>query len=286
VAFNRKTGMMESIQYQGKELIIMGPAPNFWRPVTDNDFGNKMHQKSKVWRYAGNKRHLTAFNTKKMKGAVRVDTRYDLKDVQSELILTYQIMGSGDMLIRYRFVPGKKGLPEIPVIGLNMQLPKAFVNVDWFGRGPHENYWDRKTGTPVGYYSSKVSDLYFPYISPQENGNRSDIRWVSFTDSSGMGLLVAGMPLINFSALHYSNEDMDREYRGSLHTVDLAPREEVCVDIDYQQRGVAGDDSWWAMPYPQYRLEAREYTYTFRLRPFSALDDPAALARQKFGMSE
>ncbi len=284
--FDRGTGLLRSFLFQGKELLVRGLEPDFWRPPTDNDFGYGMPRKQGIWRKAGENRVLKEMKAEKVRGGVLVETLFEVMEAEGQLRMSYFIIGSGDVLVHYQFSPGKKDLPDIPSIGLSFQLAASLENVAWFGRGPHENYWDRKTGSPVGFYRSTATDLYFPYVSPQENGNRSDVRWVAFMDASGGGLLAAGMPLLAFSALHYTKDDLTREYRGSLHIADIQKRTPVCVDLDMQQQGVGGDDSWGAMPYPQYRLGPRDYSTTFRLRPFAAFENPWSLFRQKFIMPE
>ena len=156
----------------------------------------------------------------------------------------------------------------------------------WYGRGFHENYWDRKTGAPVGVYAAKVIDLYHPYIRPQENGNRTDVRWVALTNNEGTGLLAVGMPLLSISAHHFIDDDFDPGLeKRQRHAYDVRKRDLVTLKLDYQQMGVGGDTSWGerARPHPEYRLPARNYSYSFRLRPFSEKEEsPMALSKLKF----
>ena len=154
--------------------------------------------------------------------------------------------------------------------------------MEWFGRGPHENYADRKTGAAVGTYEATVTELHTSYIRPQENGNRSDTRWVSLASQNGKGLLAVGDPVFEFSALRFDDEDFDEgdvpKYR---HAWDLAPRDQVTLDLDMAQMGVGGDTSWGARPHPQYRIAARPFRYRVRLVPFDGRErSPAAISRQ------
>jgi beta-galactosidase len=257
--FDRKKGQLVSWIYKGSEFIRSGFVPNFWRAPTDNDFGWDGPKALKVWREAGKK--------------LKVET------------VSAKIYASGDVLITGRFVPAKGvKLPMMPRFGMTLTLTGQFVNIEWFGRGPHESYWDRKTGAAIGIYSSTVKDRYHPYIRPQENGNMTDVRWLALTDKRGMGLLVVGMPLLSISAHHYLNEDFDPGLnKAQRHPHDLKTRDLVTLNIDYKQMGVGGDTSWgWrAKPHPEYTLPVKEYSYSFRLRPFIPKDGtPLQLSKQ------
>ena len=148
-------------------------------------------------------------------------------------------------------------------------LPKAFDNMSWFGRGPFENYWDRNTAAFVGLYSGKVADQFVPYVRVQENGNKTDVRWMSFVDNQGNGLKFVGVSsLLSMSAQHYTIDDMDPgiEKKG-IHPADLDARDQVNVNIDLLQMGVGGDTSWGALTYDRYRLAPVKYAYSFRICP-------------------
>lgn len=158
--------------------------------------------------------------------------------------------------------------PEIPRFGVYFTLPGDYENLAWFGRGPHENYCDRFTSAFVDLYESTVSEQYFPYIRPQENGYKTDVRWLKLTDESGNGILFDGLPQLSFSALHNSIGDLDQGNKHNYqHTNDIAPKEEIYVAIDMKQMGVGGDNSWGAKPHPQYLIPAGDYSFKFRMRP-------------------
>ncbi len=165
---------------------------------------------------------------------------------------------------------------------MKMTIPKEFDNVVWYGKGIHENYWDRNTSALVGIYKSTVREQYVPYISPQENSYKTDVRWVAFLKDEGNGLLAVGMPLICFSALHYTNDDLTQESRGTMHTTDLKERDFIFLNLDYRQMGVGGDDSWGARPHAQYSLPAQEYSYKFRLKPVLNKDDLMMVNKERF----
>jgi len=171
--------------------------------------------------------------------------------------------------------------PEIPRFGIRFAMPAQYGDFSWFGRGPHENYCDRNSSAFVDLYQSKVSNQYFPYIRPQENGYKTDNRWITLTNASGNGLLVIGKPLFSSSALNNSIEDFDQGTKQNYrHTIDIIPRDKVFVTVDLMQMGVGGDDSWGALPHPQYLLPAKDYTFKCRLIPFKKTDNPFELSAE------
>jgi len=276
--FDKATGLLKSYVYKGMALIRTGLEPNFWRAPTDNDFGNGMPRRQGVWRKAGDNRTLDKFAVaQEGSGVVRVDALYTLKDVTSTYEVTYRVFGTSDIVVSVVLTPGKRGLPELPRLGMKMTLPAAFANVRWFGRGPHENYVDRKNSAFVGYYGTSVFETLVPYVSIQEYGNRTDCRWAMLADRAGNGLLAVGLPWFDFSALPFSAEDLTQDERGQKHPYEIVQRDFVSLSLDYGQMGVGGDDSWGAREHPQYRLPARRYAYAFRIRGFAAGEDPAAL---------
>ncbi|NIM13016.1 MAG: DUF4981 domain-containing protein [Candidatus Aminicenantes bacterium] len=288
--FDRKTGEIISWIYKGKEFIKTGPKPNFWRAPTDNDFGWGMPKECRVWRNAWQKPKIENVTVKQIDASkIQVDVEATLPKGTggSKYFTTYTVLGSGDVLVTNRFVPGKTGgLPVIPRFGMTMALPVEFDRIEWYGRGPHENYWDRKTGAAVGFYKDSAMEQYHPYIRPQETGNKTDVRWAALTNENGMGMLAVGMPLLNISAYHFLNEDFDPGMeKKQRHPFDLQKRNLVTLNLDYKQMGVGGDTSWGdrARPHPQYRLPVKEYSYSFRLRPFSPKDGtPLALSKIKY----
>jgi beta-galactosidase len=204
---------------------------------------------------------------------------------------TYTVLGSGDIITEVSFQKASADLPEIPRFGMNLQLPRSFDQMTWYGRGPFENYWDRNAAAYVGRYHSSVADQYVPYVRPQENGYKTDVRWVAVADADGVGLLAVGMPHLSVSAHHNILEDFESPEAGFMgrnravnrHTVDVRPRNLVSLDLDYRQMGVGGNNSWGAETLDRYRLLDTSYRYAFRLRPFDAAqEDPAEVARQRF----
>ena len=271
LTFDKIDGTIRSLVYEKKELIKGGLIPNFWRAPNDNDFGNGMPERCKIWFDAGKKRSTENVSVTKIgPSQVRIDVAFTLEAGGSLYDCRYIILGSGDIIIENRFIPGSPDLPELPRLGMQMILPAEFDNMEWYGRGPHESYWDRKTGAAVGLYRGKVIDQHHPYIRPQESGNKTDVRWVALTDDQGVGLLAVGMPVLSTSANHYLIEDFENgPAKEQRHAIDLVKRDLVTWNLDFKQMGVGGDDSWGARPHDKYTLFPKEYTYKFRLRPFS-----------------
>jgi beta-galactosidase len=268
IRFNMETGNLDSYQLNGIEIFEKGMEPNFWRAPIDNDFGFRMPNRLGVWKNASNNRLLNDIAIKEISpNQITVFVKYELPDIDSEYHVEYEILGNGDVTVKNTFIPGKEGLPDIPRLGMTMRIPEEFNKVKWHGRGPHENYWDRKTSAFVRVYESTVKELYYPYISPQENGNRTDTRWITLTNKEGIGILVTGMPYLSWSALPYTIEDLTQESRGSKHAYELKERDFICLNLDYKQMGVGGDNSWGARPHEKYRLRPQEYSYSFRLSP-------------------
>ncbi len=285
ITFDPATGQMTSFTHRGFELLLQGPRADFWRAPTDNDFGNDMQKRCAVWRTAGTAMTLDRFAVRQAgRTQVQVDALFSVPAGGSSLRTSYRIMGSGDVIVEQAFVPGGTDLPELPKFGTQLILPGSFTEIEWFGRGPHENYCDRYTGSAVGRYRMPVAEMYHPYIRPQENGTRTGVRWVALTRDDGVGLLASGLPLLSINAQHYLTEDFDPgEEKAQRHTFHVKPRDLVCLNLDWRQMGVGGDTSWGARPHEEYTLEPEPYTYRFRLRPFVAGDEsPAELGRQEF----
>jgi beta-galactosidase len=280
------------------ELVKSGPVPNFWRAPIDNDFGNGLHIRLRMWRVAGENREVKDVKVIKTAGnKIKVTYEFDLFDQGNQFVATYKsvytVYGSGDVVVDNHFKKTKEDLPNIVRMGMNLVMPREFDQMTWFGRGPQESYWDRKTGAFVGLYSGSVADQFWAYLRPQENGNKTDVRWVTITDNAGNGLLFSGMPLLEVSAHHNILEDFEsmertdgRQRPGveviNRHTTDVKPRDLTSVNIDYKQMGVGGDNSWGARTHDEYRLLDNEYRYSFRMKPISSSDKPAELARMKF----
>jgi len=262
-SFGKKSGALEGYMFKGKQMIGSPLIPNFWRAPTDNDKGNGNDKRLAVWREAGPKRKVKSIAAEELSPQrIEVIAEAIIPAGNTSLKNLYQIFGNGEIQIEYNLQASGE-IPDLPRIGMQMTIPGELENVEWYGKGPQETYWDRNTGAAVGIYAMKVDDLFFPYIETQESGNRTDVRWVSITNQDGLGFLVKGEPIIYFSAWHFKMEELD----GKRHPYEIKRSEEITVNLDYRQMGVGGDDSWGAPVHDQYRLWPGAYSYKFIIRP-------------------
>ncbi len=283
IGFNTHTGMMTSYVVHGRELLERGIEPNFWRPPTDNDFGSNYPTSAAVWRNAASHRTLLSCTAKRASDTqVDVRVEYLLRDVESRFVLEYSIFGNGHISIANTFLTERPDLPDMPRLGITLQLRKDFEAMEYYGRGPHENYCDRNSSAFIGRYVSTVSDQYVPYISPQENGNKTDVRWAAFRAPNGSGVVFSGAPTFGMSALHYTVDDLTQENRGSMHTIDLVKRDCVVLNLDLKQRGLGGDDSWGATPHSQYCILPHTASFTLRLAPLNVNDDAGLVSKLRY----
>ena len=283
IQFDPVKGEMTSFLFEGDELLLKGPSPNFWRAPIDNDFGNNNHKRAGIWRNAGPNKELSKVKVKRdSPGQVTIRFVFDLNDEEGEKLARYNsvytVNGFGEVGVSNDMEILAKKFPDLPRFGMNLIMPVDFDRLTWLGRGPHESYWDRKTSAFVDLYSGSVSDQYWPYIRPQENGNKEDVRWLALTTETGKGFIFRGEPLISFSAHHMLMEDFESSDRTDgrrtegekpvqRHTIDVVPRELTSVNIDYKQMGVGGDNSWGARTHPEYRLSDRTYSYSYWMIP-------------------
>jgi beta-galactosidase len=280
--FDRQTGTLTSLKAQGRELLKSGPLPNFWRAPTDNDFGNHMPERCAVWKESTYRRQVQKVDLIPVSdGQVRIVVHFAFPASESKMTVAYTLFGNGWTKVENTFTPGKQQLPELPRLGMRLRVDSVFNRAQWFGRGPWENYWDRKRSAYLGLYSLPVEKMFFPYVSPQETGYRTDTRWLALRDSSGAGVLFVGDPTFGFSALRYSIEQLERKYRGEKHLNQIHEGDYVEVMIDYGQTGLGGDDSWGAKPHAQYVLMPQKYRYTFYLKAIAAGENPQELLKNR-----
>jgi beta-galactosidase len=267
LTINKKTGSIDSFIWDNKELIVSPLEPNFWRPPTDNDWGFanfvKILRKRRPWAGVAQKRKVMSFVIKEMAPQlIKIHVEYKIPQGKTPYITEYLIYGSGDVIIENSFTPAK----EIHKFGMQFAIAKEYDKITWYGRGPHENYWDRKTGAAIGEYTMGIGEFTHDYVRPQENSNRDDVRWVSFTNSQGKGLVAFGDPVINIGAWPYSQADLEK----ARHINELPIRDFITINLDYKQKGVGGDDSWGAPIHDEYRLFGNiKYQYRFRIRPIA-----------------
>ncbi len=297
VVFDKNAGIMKSYKAGETEFLQTGPVPDFWRAPTDNDFGNGLNKRAAVWRKAGEKRRVTSVTVEEIPGAAKIKISFDLIGDTGEPIARYNsyyaVMGSGDVQVNNQFIMAGNDLPEIVRMGMNLVMPRRFSQFTWLGRGPQEAYQDRKTGAFTGLYQCSVEDLYFPYVRPQENGNRTDVRWAAVTDQAGYGLMFKGLPLLEVTAHHQIMEDFESPVRTvgryvdgekvvNRHINDVKTRDLTSVNVDYKQMGVGGDDSWGARTHEPYRLTEKEYNYSFIIRPVKPGDNLSEEGKKEY----
>ena len=289
VGIDASTGTMVTLDYGNGNLILKGMQPNFWRAPIDNDYGYNMPEVLKKWKLATEEQNLASLelnydeqqqpldllklsaNPFSIQNNLELAAKFNLSAVGGVAGITYRINNKGEIMIACNLSELQGQLPILPKYGTNFVIKKAYDNVNWFGRGPHENYQDRNTSSLIGAYNAKVEELYYPYIRPQENGNRTDIRSVSFTDDSGKGISITAAQPFEFSAHHQYNSDFDEgPTKNQRHTYDIPQRELININIDYKQMGVGGDNSWGLMPHKEYQiLPDDNLSYSFIIKPLN-----------------
>jgi beta-galactosidase/evolved beta-galactosidase subunit alpha len=275
VVFDSIRGIISSYNFAGRKIISKGPKINFWRAPTDNDrlgWGDQA-QLEKKWRDAGMhwlQHRMDGFECKKIDAStVQVTVKSRIAPpVFTRAFLCeyiYTISGNGEMTIEAKGEPIGEWPLMIPKIGIQFEIPGEFFRVKWFGLGPGETYPDTRMAGKVGKFCKSVEELYTPYVYPQENGNRSDVRWVSFCDLRGYGFKVCAAPMINFSAHRFTTRDLTE----AKHTYDLPLRDEITVNLDYRQNGI-GTASCGPGVLPQYYLKAEKFGFTVKFKPVTA----------------
>lgn len=229
---------------------------------------HKMSTWAAVWREAAAKREVTRCEvTAREPGRVTVVAEMRIPAGESTARYAYTVTGGGAVEIASTFSPKGAKLPVAPRMGLKTELPGGCDRVRWYGRGPHENYRDRWTGAPVGLHSLRVAEMIYDYVEPQENGHRTDLRWMTIVDASGAGLKVTGLPRLAMNAWPYRQEDLE----GPAHPYEMPARQTVTLCLDHLQMGVGGDDSWGARTHPEYCIQPGVvYEHRMRLEPLAA----------------
>ncbi len=262
---SHKTGLQQYAK-NGRQVLKENLQPNFWRAPTDNDFGAQIQRKLSVWRAAGYNRILKNVAIKEENKSISVIFYYRLPDVAADYVQSYTVHADGSILSDITYTTDNKDLTEIPRFGSVITLPVAFDNYEYYGRGPVENYVDRKDAAMLGIYQSKVQDQYVPYLRPQENGNKTDVRWLILTDDDGFGLKVEALQPMGVTALHNASEDFDPGMtKKQMHINDIYPRNEVILSLDLFQRGLGGTNSWGQLPLDQYRYANKAYRFSYQL---------------------
>lgn len=268
VVINKESGLLSQYTVGSEAVVKDALAPNFWRAATDNDFGNGMPNKCDVWKNAGAHAQLVTVEVlQNTSDILEVKSTLTLAGVEADYTLVYTVTKGGAVQVVVDYAT-EADLPDLPRFGMVMSLQADFNTFAYYGRGPWENYSDRKASSFIGIYESSVEEQYFPYIRPQENGNKTDVRWLTLVNNDGVGIKVTGAQPLSVSALPFSISDIDPgKTKDQRHTVDVPFKDEVYLSLDLAQRGLGGDNSWGAYPHEQYLLKAKAYTFTYTISP-------------------
>ena len=271
------SGWIDYLDVDGQTMLVDRESitPEFWRAPTDNDYGAWLQQRFGVWKNPQMKLKECQV------GDNSVAATFDMPEVQAVLTMTYTLQPNGEVVVKEHFMPNppKEGrdvvrIPPMFRYGMQLQMPKGFDTVEYYGRGPAENYIDRNSSEFLGVYHNKVSDEYYSYIRPQESGNHTDVRWFRITDGKGRGLELYSDAAMEVSALHFLTEDLDdgpvKEKTWGHHSGDLVERSLTQVHIQQRQMGLGCVNSWGAWPRQEYLVPNKERSFTFVIRPLTS----------------
>ena len=271
--FSRKTGFITRYEVRGLDFLADGSTlrPNFWRAPTDNDFGAGLQHKMAVWKQPEMK--LKTLTHAEADGIVTVKAGYEMPGVQATLEIEYAVDNTGAVTIAQSLhaTLGAQ-VPDMFRFGMRFEMPEAFDRLQYYGRGPGENYADRKSSAFVGLYRQSVDEQFHPYIRPQETGTKSDLRWWHLADIGGRGLTVTSDAPFSASALHYPQESLDEgPAKRQGHSPEVEKQKNVSVCLDKVQYGLACVNSWGALPLPEYRIPYADYTFRLKIAPATRL---------------
>lgn len=277
---DKKTGAILNWSFK-HQVITNNPIKlNFWRPPTDNDLGNGMDQWAKIWQNASyNYTSELIEKPKKVDNNVSFKVTYKLPNNEASVHVKYILTSSGNLHVNYSYKPNKSKLPNIPRLGMYLTLEKKFINFSWYGKGPKESYWDRKTGQKIGIYTKKVNEQFHRYSRPQETGNKTEVRWAKIA-SKNIKLTAISEGLFNTSVwpftmkeLDFNSDEASKSASGLVpvtkkHGADIRLENTVQWNIDFLQMGVGGDTSWGRLTHKEYTIPANKtYKYTFTISP-------------------
>jgi len=283
VVFDKKSGWLTQVEHQGKALLVSPLKANFWRPPTDNDLGNGMQKWAAIWQGASERLTLDTFSSKSTKEGILVSASYQSPDFKGRYQVDYTVKNNGEIHVDSQLtIDNGQKLPNLPRLGMQLAMPGDYQKLSWFGRGPHESYADRKTSALISLYKKAVKDQIHHYVRPQENANKTDVRWIALKDANGRGLMAVGDKPLSASAWPYLQTDIDfiAGKDGSESASGLVPvttkrgaevpmRNLTTLNIDHKQMGVGGDTSWGRLVHAQYTIPAQNYRYGFTLIPLS-----------------
>lgn len=271
IQFNKNDGYMDYYEVNGTSMIKEGAqlTPNFWRAPTDNDYGAGLQKRNAVWRNPEIK--LLSLKHEMSDGMAVVSAEYEMKEVHAKLYIKYTINNTGAVKVTQRMASAQDvKVADMFRFGMQFVMPESFEKISYYGRGPIENYSDRNHSADLGIYNQTVTEQFYSYIRPQENGTKTDIRWWKLLNNEGKGLMFVSEAPFSASALHYTIESLDDGVqKDQRHSPEVKPSKLTNFLIDKAQQGLACENSWGAIPLPEYRLPYGDYEFTFVMTPVS-----------------
>ena len=272
VTIGKKTGMIDYLDVDGEPMLKFRESmtPEFWRAPTDNDYGASLQKKMRVWKNP--QMNLKSFDKSESKDSVVLTANFEMPEVKAELMLRYRINAAGEVTVTEKMTTDKEAkVADLFRYGMQLQMPASFSKLEYYGRGPEENYIDRHSSSFIGKYEANVKDEYYPYVRPQESGNHTDIRYFSiFNPSTGKGITFEGYAPMECSAIPYLVEDLDagieKEHAWGQHSGDLVEKGLVQLHIQQRQFGLGCIDSWGSSPMEKYRMHYQDRCFSFVIK--------------------
>lgn len=272
VTIGKKTGMIDYLDVDGEPMLKFRESmtPEFWRAPTDNDYGASLQKKMRVWKNP--QMNLKSFDKSESKDSVVLTANFEMPEVKAELMFRYRINAAGEVAVTEKMTTDKEAkVADLFRYGMQLQMPASFSKLEYYGRGPEENYIDRHSSSFIGKYEANVKDEYYPYVRPQESGNHTDIRYFSiFNPATGKGITFEGYAPMECSAIPYLVEDLDagieKEHAWGQHSGDLVEKGLVQLHIQQRQFGLGCIDSWGASPMEKYRMHYQDRCFSFVIK--------------------
>lgn len=272
VTIGKKTGMIDYLDVDGEPMLKFRESmtPEFWRAPTDNDYGASLQKKMRVWKNP--QMNLKSFDKSESKDSVVLTANFEMPEVKAQLMLRYRINAAGEVAVTEKMTTDKEAkVADLFRYGMQLQMPASFSKLEYYGRGPEENYIDRHSSAFIGKYEANVKDEYYPYVRPQESGNHTDIRYFSiFNPTTGKGITFEGYAPMECSAIPYLVEDLDagieKEHAWGQHSGDLVEKGLVQLHIQQRQFGLGCIDSWGSSPMEKYRMHYQDRCFSFVIK--------------------
>lgn len=270
--FDHNNGFISYLDVDGKPMMHDGSQllPDFWRPMTDNDYGAEFQNKFGAWHNP--RLRLTSFKIESQNNCQVAKAEYDINATESKLKLTYTMTPAGKIIVEQALTvnPEAKQKPQLMRFGMEMQMPKAYDRVEYYGKGPHENYIDRANSQTLGVWKQSVEEQYYTYVRPQESGNKTAVRYWKVLNAQGKGLMFEGMEPLECKSLNYTDDDLSSgpvKHETQRHSGDLIPRPFTIVSIASREMGLGCVHSWGAWPRSEYQMPYQDYKYTYIISP-------------------